>query len=52
MQHRPGRKHENADGLSRKACKQWGMSVDLGEVEETFEVSDDTEMSRRPEVVE
>ena len=24
IQHRPGKKHTNADGLSRRQCKQYG----------------------------
>ena len=52
IQHRPGRKHGNADGLSRKACKQCGNDTDIGKVPEAHEVSDGTEVSVQPGVIE
>mgnify|MGYP000034807019 CR=1 FL=1 len=42
IQHRPGRKHGNADGLSRKACKQCGR-VDDDEGSKTVDASEDVE---------
>ena len=52
IQHKPGRKHGNADGLSRKACKQCGNDTDIGKVPEALEVSDGTEVSVQPGVIE
>ena len=52
IQYRPGRKHGNADGLCWKACKQCGNDTDIGKVSETLEVSDGTEVSVQPGLIE
>ena len=33
IQHRPGKLHGNADGLSRRPCKQCGRDEDMGEMD-------------------
>ena len=46
IQHRPGRKHGNADGLSRKVCKQCGRTDGGDGTTTTMEALQDAWMSK------
>lgn len=48
IEHRPGRKHQNADGMSRLSCKQCGL---LKDGNQTPEVNQVTEHNTRPDLV-
>ena len=52
VEHRPGRKHGNADGLSRKVCKQCGRNDDEAEETGTPREPDGEQTPALPTVVD